>query len=125
MNLKVKCAVAIIFYQLSAWTNRGKLMNANSNGLSVNLLSATRKFIKLAPPNLFGGVHWRRLFDISAQTGHRTFNLIFSPSGCCFRLRQRSTSNVAGFSSVTKANDRVVLFVIGAEKLSQTCCSSQ
>src|ERR1041385_7497107 len=125
MDMKIEGAVAIIFYQLPAWTNRRELMNANSNGLSVNLLSATREFIKLAPSNLFGGVHWRRLINISAQTGHRTFKLIFSPSGCCFRLRQRSTSNVAGFRSVTKANDRVVLFVIGAEKLSQTCCSSQ
>src|SRR5689334_14361992 len=125
MNMKIEGAVSIILYQLSAWTNRRELMNGNSSGLSVNLFSATRKFIKLAPPNLFGGIHWRRLFDFSAQAGHRTFNLIVSPSGCRFRLRQRSTSNVSGFSSVTKANDRVVLFVIGAEKLSETCCSSQ
>src|SRR6185369_8896095 len=125
MNMKIEGAVAIIFYQLPAWTNRRELMNGNSNGLSVNLLSPTRKLIKLAPSNFFGGIHWRRLFDFSAQAGHRSFNLIFSPAGGCFWLRQRSTSNVAGFSSVTKANDRVVLFGIGAEKLSETCCSSQ
>src|SRR5215470_13979606 len=110
MDMKIEGAVAVIFYQLPARTNRRELMNANSNGLSVNFLSATRKFIKLAPSNLFGGIHWRRLVDISAQTGHRTFNPVFGPSGCCFRLRQRSPRNVAGFSSVTKANDRVVLF---------------
>src|SRR5215470_17348179 len=123
MDMKIEGAVAVIFYQVPAWTNRRELMNANSNGLSVNLLSATRKLIKLAPSNLFGGIHWRRLVDFSAQSGHRTFNLIFSPS-CCFRLRQRSTGNVAGFRSVTKANDRVVLFVIGAEKLSETRCAA-
>src|SRR5262250_434593 len=120
MDLKIEGAAAIVFYQLPAWTNRRELMNANSNGLSLNLLSTTRKFIKLAPANLFGGIQWWRLVDFSAQTAHRTFNLIFSPSGCCFRLRQRSTGNVAGFRSVTKANYRVVFFVIGAEKLSET-----
>jgi len=103
-------------------------MNADSHRLSFYLFTLPRQLVKFSPGLLLGGIHWRHLINIAAQTLKRGFDFVPAPWTSRFRPIHRIgnsfSCHIPGVSGIAKSNDCFVLFLQSTEKLSQPRCTA-
>src|SRR5262249_50692791 len=118
---QVEGPVLIVFEQLTVRFDSSELMNANTNRLTVHLLSAPRELIKFPTLAFFGRIHRQHLVYPTTQTSKRRFDVLFAPisDSCAAITINPLTSAISGVGRVTQPYDCVVLFVLTGEKLRQ------
>src|SRR2546423_7452520 len=78
-RVEVEGTIEIVFDELAVRSDGGELVDAYVYGLTLDVLTTTRKFVELSSLNFFCRIHWRHLIDITAKTFKCCFDLFLSP----------------------------------------------